>query len=165
MSTLTRTRSPRRRPLHAELLTYDDFLALDLDYKADLINGRIVTDMPTYEHEDLFAYLLILMRVYAEQRQLGIVLGSRTPVVVDGRSGFEPDILFVSEERRGIVRRLDLSHGPDVAVEIVSAVVQAPRLRRQAGGVRASRHARVLDRRSAARGISVLPSGRRWTLR
>jgi Uma2 family endonuclease len=122
MSTLTR---PRRaaRPANAqtEPITFDQYVARDDERKADLIDGYLhYDDMPTIQHEDLFAFLLMILRGYARKKDLGLVLGSRTKVRVAGREGYEPDILFVRSERSHVVGRLHLSEAPDLAVEIVS---------------------------------------------
>ncbi len=103
-----------------EPITFDDYIARDDDRKADLIDGHLIDDMPTYEHEKLFYFLLFVLGGFVSKRNLGEVLGSRTPVRIDGRNGVEPDILFVRKDRIGVIERLYLSGAPDVAVEIVS---------------------------------------------
>ncbi len=103
-----------------EPITFDDYVSRDDDRKADLIDGHLIDDMPTYQHEELFYFLIFLMGGFARKRKLGVVLGSRTPVRIDGRNGVEPDILFVQRDRREIIERLYVSAAPDIAVEIVS---------------------------------------------
>ncbi len=103
-----------------EPITFDDYISRDDDRKADLIDGHLIDDMPTYQHEDIFLFLVFLMRGFAKKRNLGVVLGSRTPIRIDGRNGVEPDILFVQKDRRDVIERLHLSAAPDIAVEIVS---------------------------------------------
>lgn len=121
MPTTTLRRRPRPRPLHEPLLTFEEFAALDLDVKADLIHGRIVTQMSASTlHERIFMFLSNLMSLFAEERKLGEVLGSRSLVRVDGRNGFEPDLLFVRAERMHVVGEQHLTGAPDVVVEIVS---------------------------------------------
>ncbi len=65
-------------------------------------------------------FLGTLMSLFAEETGIGEVLGSHSLVRVDGRNGFEPDLLFVRDDRVHIVEAQFLSQGPDVAVEIVS---------------------------------------------
>ncbi len=122
MPTLTRPRrAARPAAQQTEPITFDQYVARDDERKSDLIDGYIrYDDMPTIQHEDIFAFLLMVMRGYARRKDLGLVLGSRTKVRVAGRAGYEPDILFVRKERAHIVGRLHLSEAPDLAVEIVS---------------------------------------------
>jgi len=116
-----RTARPRRARL-PQRWTFADFLRRPpQDTKEDLINGFIVPAMSAgLTHEELFAYLFVMMRGFATARKLGVVLGSRTLVRIDERNGFEPDLLFVSEARRHLLTEQALLGAPDVAVEIVS---------------------------------------------
>jgi Uma2 family endonuclease len=111
------------RPVRADLLTADDFFALPGEDKQDLINGHLTTDMapPSRRHEDIAAFLLFLMRGYASAKGLGKVYGSKSPLEVDARNVFEPDVVFVAAERAGIVPENGrMTEPPDVVVEIVS---------------------------------------------
>lgn len=49
------------------------------------------------------------------------MLGSRTKTRLGARVAREPDILFVSAARAGIVQRLEVAAGPDLAVEIIGS--------------------------------------------
>ncbi len=71
-------------------------------------------------HEKLFAWLITIMNLYARRRGLGLVLGSRTTVNLDGYSGRLPDLLFVRQERMNIVQERNISGPPDLVVELVS---------------------------------------------
>jgi Uma2 family endonuclease len=101
-------------------MTFEQFVARDDDRKADLIDGYLSFDMPTYQHENLFAFLLSVLRFFVADRDLGVVLGSRTPVRTSEEAGYEPDLVFVAVSRTEIIEPLYLSAAPDLAVEIVS---------------------------------------------
>ncbi len=89
--------------------------------KADLIRGEAVIDMSaSVAHELIFGFLYTLLKLYVEERGLGVVLGSRTLMRVDDENGYEPDLLFVRAERLGIIGDVDVSERVDLAVEIVS---------------------------------------------
>jgi Uma2 family endonuclease len=118
--TLTAPTPPAQAPPATEPITFAQFIARDDERKADLIDGYLLHDMPTDRHEDLFAFLLFLLRGYARERGLGEVRGSRTPVRITDRRASEPDLLFVRRERIHIIHPLYLSEAPDLAVEIVS---------------------------------------------
>jgi Uma2 family endonuclease len=52
---------------------------------------------------------------------LGEVLGSRMAVYISDEQTYEPDLLFVSRERRRIITKRKLIKAPDLVVEIISA--------------------------------------------
>jgi Uma2 family endonuclease len=72
------------------------------------------------EHEKLFTWLMTLYRVYVEERNLGIVLGSRTAVEIGMFRGRLPDLLFVRRERMGIVQQKAIYGAPDLVIELIS---------------------------------------------
>jgi Uma2 family endonuclease len=119
-NTATPLRSVARVPFHADLLTSDEFVRMELDGKVELINGRLVSDTPTFTHHRLIAFFVSVLYRFAEDRELGVVLGSSMNVWVNRRTAFRPDVLFVSRERRGIIEELYLTEGPDIAIEVVS---------------------------------------------
>ncbi len=57
---------------------------------------------------------------YAESRDLGVILGSRTLVEVGPWSGYEPDLCFVAQERLDIIQENSITGPPDLVIEIIS---------------------------------------------
>lgn len=107
----------------AERVTATEFLhSGPEDRKAELIDGVIVEPMPPLEiHEKLFSFLYRLLSAYVEELDLGIIRGSRTPVVLNDYYAPEPDILFVANERLDVLRREGVFGSPDLIIEILSA--------------------------------------------
>ncbi len=105
-----------------EPITFERFKEiLQEDDKAHLINGKIIMETPaSYRHEYIFAKLFSILRLYVTTMDLGIVLGSRTLVKIDRYNAFEPDLLFISNERKGIIKDYEIDGAPDVVVEIIS---------------------------------------------
>jgi Uma2 family endonuclease len=103
-------------------MDYEQFkVYLKGEQKGDLIDGVAKIMAPaSFSHERIFGFLFTLVRLYVSAKDLGVVLGSRTLVRIDERNGFEPDLLFVSKERQHIIKEIELTEAPDVAVEIVS---------------------------------------------
>jgi Uma2 family endonuclease len=103
-------------------ITFEEFCTLVPDgQKADLIDGIIYMASPdTYENNDLFAFLFAVMRLYAEDRELGKILGSRMAFRLAERSGPEPDVAFIRSERLGLAGGGFFPGHPDLAVEVVS---------------------------------------------
>lgn len=103
-------------------------------HKAELIDGVMIVASPAADnHERLFAFLFRLLSGYVEDRDLGEVRGSRTAVELGPEQVYEPDILFVSREREGILQRRGVAGAPDLVIEILSASTErldrGPKLR------------------------------------
>jgi len=105
----------------AERMTSEEFFRYaPEDQKAELIDGvMIVHSPPLVIHEKLFRFLFRLLAAYAEEQDLGEVLGSRTPVELEVEQTYEPDILFVAGERASIVESKGVFGAPDLVIEIL----------------------------------------------
>jgi Uma2 family endonuclease len=114
-------RMKRTRPVVGPY-TYEDFCDLvNEDQKADLIDGVIYMASPeNTDANEIFVWLLIVMELFAERRQLGQVYGSRVAARLEKKTAPEPDILFMSKKHRHRVKRGGIEGAPDLAVEIVS---------------------------------------------
>ncbi len=99
---------------------YEDYLRLEDDKRYEVINGRLEEmPSPTTEHQRILGKLYKIIYDFVEKAKLGEVLISPVDVVLSESTVIQPDILFVSKERLGIVK--DRIFGPpDLAVEIVS---------------------------------------------
>ena len=107
----------------AERVTVEEFLSVaSEERKAELIDGVIIEPMPPLTiHERLQRLLLALLTVYVEEKEVGEVFGSRTPVVLSEHYAPEPDILFVANERADIIQEKGVFGAPDLVIEILSA--------------------------------------------
>jgi Uma2 family endonuclease len=103
-------------------ISFTEYLELfDEGDDVELLNGVVVERIAAQlEHERLFSWLFRLMGDYAEIRDLGVVLGSRTAVEVTAFRGRLPDLVFVRKERLDIIRKAAIFGAPDLVVEIVS---------------------------------------------
>jgi len=103
-------------------LTIEEFYEIfGEDDDVELIDGVVIQRMAAQDpHEDIFRFLFVLLAVYVEEHDLGIVRGSRTLVPITPHRGRLPDILFVRKESENIVGQKGLTGAPDLAVEIVS---------------------------------------------
>ncbi len=106
----------------ADRMTDDEFFqyAPD-DRKAELIDGVFyMPDAPSDSHERLNIFLITLLRIYVEEKNLGEVRGSKTAVNLAVGHDYEPDVLFVARHRTGIIEHQGIFGAPDLAVEILS---------------------------------------------
>jgi Uma2 family endonuclease len=103
-------------------ISFIEYLELfDEGDDVELLNGVVIERVAAQlEHERLFSWLFRLMGDYAEIRDLGVVLGSRTAVEITAFRGRLPDLVFVRKGRLEIVRKTAIFGAPDLIVEIVS---------------------------------------------
>lgn len=95
---------------------------VDEDTRAELIDGIMIVHSPaSLPHDNLTGYLRSLMRCYADERGLGLVLGPDALIRLKPRRRFGPDIFFIAQ--KNLPRRLptkQFNGAPDLVVEVLS---------------------------------------------
>ncbi len=100
--------------------TYEDYLRLEDDKRYEVINGRLYEmPAPTTEHQRILGKIYKAIDKFVESAGVGEVLISPVDVILSDTLIVQPDIVFVSEKRKGIVKER-IFGPPDLAVEIVS---------------------------------------------
>ncbi len=111
------------QPAHADRirLTYEDLLGFPDDGRRhELIDGEhYVTPAPTPRHQELLGRLHLALGTYLRGSPVGKLYFAPVEVVLSDHDVVEPDLLFVSNARLGIIGSL-VRGAPDLAVEIVS---------------------------------------------
>jgi len=89
----------------------------------ELINNRLVmTPSPEIPHQRSSLSLVKKMDDFVEKHNLGLVLEAPMDVELDDDNVFQPDILFISNERLGIIEDgRKIKGAPDLIVEILSS--------------------------------------------
>ena len=115
--------------MHAENLpaargmSYTEFLDwYDEDTRAEWVDGEVVMASPaSAAHQILVGFLLNILKIYVEQRELGQVIAApfqmKTGPELPGR---EPDLLFIARENLGRLEGVYLDGPADLAIEVVS---------------------------------------------
>lgn len=87
----------------------------------ELVDGALEEmTLVQFDHEKLQIWLQTLLHLHVSRHDLGVVLGSRTPVEISEYCGRMPDILFVQKSRQHIVQQKAVYGPPDLVVELVS---------------------------------------------
>lgn len=109
---------PGRKPL----LTYADYAALPDDgHRYQLLEGElIVNPSPTRWHQEVLSRLFQKMSLHVQERQLGAIYFAPLDVVLNDHNVLQPDILFVSAQRRDILTDPNIQGAPDLCVEVLS---------------------------------------------
>jgi Uma2 family endonuclease len=92
------------------------------DVRAEWVEGKVVVMSPVSQvHNSLSVWLTHLLSSFLEVHPLGDLYGPEFMVRLgNGKSRRVPDLLFVSAQRRNLVKKTYLDGPPDLAVEIVS---------------------------------------------
>ena len=102
-------------------LTYEDYAKTPDDERWELIDGELFRmPSPNIAHQMISGELFPRMKQFVQERNLGIVFHAPTDVVLSDSDTVEPDLLFISRERMGIITRLNIQGAPDLVVEIHS---------------------------------------------
>jgi Uma2 family endonuclease len=103
-------------------MTEEEFVAwCDEDTRAEWVDGEVLMMSPAnLEHCDLSDWLIILLRTFVEDRNLGRVLSEAQVRLGAQRSRRVPDIWFLAESRRHLLRESHVEGPPDLVIEIVS---------------------------------------------
>ena len=75
---------------------------------------------PSWEHQESIANLLSALRDFVRANGLGRVVASPLDVFLSDEDVFQPDIIFVSVERLGIIHSDGIHGAPDLVVEALS---------------------------------------------
>ncbi len=104
------------------LFTYDDLLNWEDDkFRHELIEGEhFMTPSPNLYHQKISIKLARYVSIYAEEKDLGEVFTAPTDVVLSDVEVLVPDLLFVSNKKRHILKENYIHGAPDLIVEILS---------------------------------------------
>jgi len=100
----------------------DDFYRLaDEDCDWEFLDGRIIMHSPaSNRHEDLFLFLAVLLRGFADAKGGAVVRGSRYPMRLDADWSPEPDLLVVRDVHHHRLTQQRLEGPADLVIEIAS---------------------------------------------
>ncbi|MGB9782274.1 MAG: Uma2 family endonuclease [Moorellaceae bacterium] len=108
-----------------KLYTYDDYLKIDDGHRYELIEGELVlTPSPGTLHQFVVGNIFKILDEYARRSGAGKVLFAPVDVVLDEpakHNVFQPDVIFISQEREGIIEEGRVNGAPDLVVEVLSA--------------------------------------------
>ncbi len=101
--------------------TYRDYLKLEDDKRYEIIEGELLmAPAPRPYHQDVSAELFLRLRSYVKKKDLGKVYFAPVDVILDEENVVQPDILFISKVRLGIIKDRGIFGVPDLVVEVVS---------------------------------------------
>ena len=110
------------QPTPYKRLTYVDYCKIPDDGKRhEIIDGiHYVSPASRYIHQQIVANLVSLLNPWVQGHQLGIVLMAPFDIVLSEHDVVQPDVLFISNENRGILTDKNAQGAPDIAIEVTS---------------------------------------------
>jgi len=102
--------------------TIADYFATPEGERWELIDGVLyhMAAAPNIKHQAASGNLFFMMSSHVRPRRMGLLFSAPCAVLLPGESAVEPDLLFVSAERRHIVTERACEGPPDLVVEILS---------------------------------------------
>ena len=104
-------------------LTVRDYLAIpeDDENRYELIDGELyMAPGASYEHQSGSHNLVLLLSNFVTAGNLGIVRYSPFDVYLSDGDVFQPDIVFISNERIDIIHPDGVHGAPDLVIEVLS---------------------------------------------
>ena len=102
-------------------LTYEDYAKTPDDERYELLDGELVfMPSPKEIHQRLLGRLFVVLYAWVADRLMGSVYIAPFDVVLSDINTLQPDILFISNERKRIITEANVQGAPDLAIEILS---------------------------------------------
>ena len=105
-----------------KIYTYEDYAKLSEGSPYQLIGGKLImTPAPSTYHQEISKRLEFLLYEYAELKQKqGKVFDAPIDVYFEEEETYQPDIIFISNDRIGIIKKEKIEGAPDIIIEILS---------------------------------------------
>jgi Uma2 family endonuclease len=89
--------------------------------RCQLINDYLImSPAPTTPHARTQGKIFSVLNNYIEEKQLGEVYFAPVDVYLNQNNAFQPDIFYITSERKDIVQRKGIFGAPDLVIEILS---------------------------------------------
>lgn len=101
--------------------TYEDYLMIEDEGRYEVLTGELVMVAAPYTiHQSVSDNLCFILNKFIREKKLGKILVAPTDVVLADDVVVQPDILFISKDRAGIIEKKAITGPPDLVVEILS---------------------------------------------
>ena len=109
------------------VLTYDNYCELPNDRnRYEILDGELsVTPAPRTKHQSISSHLHRMLANHIVANQLGDIYAAPTDVILAPTTVVQPDLIFIGNDRRGIVTERAIEGAPTLAVEILSPSTQS----------------------------------------
>lgn len=101
--------------------TYEDYCKISDDKRYELIEGELLmTPSPITRHQRISRRLEFILEKFITENKLGELFYAPYDVHFDNENVVQPDILFISKDKLGIIGEENVQGAPDLVIEIIS---------------------------------------------
>lgn len=101
--------------------TAKDYFKLPEGSPYQLIEGELImTPSPLTEHQIISKNLELLIFTHVKKYNLGLALNAPIDVYLDNKNAYQPDIIFISNKNKDIIKKRGIDGSPDLVIEILS---------------------------------------------
>src|SRR5574337_1408040 len=101
--------------------TYEDYCKISDDKRYELIAGELLMmPSPVTNHQRISRKLGFILEKFIMENKLGEIFYAPYDVYFDNENVVQPDILFISNHKLGIIGEKNVQGAPDLVIEIVS---------------------------------------------
>jgi Uma2 family endonuclease len=103
-------------------VTFEEFRQFPIDGKRyELVRGEVrVTPAPATRHQAIVQNLAVSLGPHVIKNNLGEVYTAPLDVRLGGDTALQPDLIFISNARAGIIQEDWIAGAPDLVVEVLS---------------------------------------------
>jgi len=105
-----------------KIWTYTDYNNITDDKRYEIIEGELIemSPAPNYFHQRISAKLFNELYNLLEKNGLGEVNTSPLDVIFDDHNTLQPDIIYISNNNKNIIKEKGVFGPPDLVIEILS---------------------------------------------
>lgn len=101
--------------------TARDYFNLPEGAPYQLIEGELImSPSPLTEHQIISKNLELVIYTHVKKYNLGLALDAPIDVYLNSKNAFQPDIIFISNENKDIIKKHGIDGSPDLVIEILS---------------------------------------------
>jgi Uma2 family endonuclease len=101
--------------------TVDDYMTTPEGKRYQLLDGELIlAPSPTTRHQRTLFRLAQALNEFVVAHNLGEVFVAPFDVVLSNHDVAQPDLLFVSNQRSGIITEANIQGAPDLVIEVLS---------------------------------------------
>ncbi len=98
-----------------------DYFNLPEGSPFQLIEGELImSPSPLTEHQIISKNLELIIYSYLKKNNIGLALNAPIDVYLDNKNAFQPDIIFISDGNKDIIKKHGIDGSPDLVIEILS---------------------------------------------
>ncbi|MDH4129473.1 MAG: Uma2 family endonuclease [Spirochaetota bacterium] len=102
--------------------TYADYTNLTDDKRHEILEGELIemAPAPNFKHQIISSKIYKVIDAFVEDNKLGIIAYAPVDVIFDQHNTLQPDIIYISNDNKKIIKEKGVFGSPDLVIEILS---------------------------------------------